>query len=893
MHCNVTSIKKHKDELLARFNKFDILSINETNLKPQQLFSLPGYNIYRNDRQNKQGGGVLLAIRNNIACFEIFNKTIGDNETIAVQIKTPGGYLLVASIYIPPDVKLQPELFEHIYNLNNNCLILGDLNAALHSMGSKRTNTKGIQLQQILEEGYLQCIENDLTTYARNSYEEKIDWILASQPTILFINNIETHPSFGLKEDHKPLTLNLNLSAELKPISPRMSYNFNAANWKLYRIKLNEFLSKIDLKQTITTTQQIETYATALTESIVLATKAAIPPVNETIKNFKISKVTKNLIENKHRAYRHWKKTNNDADKKDFYKKRELLNNSLRNDRIDRLNRTMSSLCANKMNSSKVWAAVRKFYNKRTKQSYTGELRYQNITASTDYEKADMFASYFENEIFVEKPDRVPIHDQIRRQVESIKKRVRRKKQTNNNKPPPISTKEIKLILKQLPNSSPGPDTIHNRCLKNYTTSLVQHLEKIFNIVIDTGYIPDVWKRANIILLLKPNKDKKQPSSYRPISLLSCLGKILEKIIKQRIMKELNERDILPIHQAGFRPNRSTMYNIIRLERFAHEQLHKRQHAAVIFFDIKAAFDSVWYEGLIYKLHDLRLPEYLIRYIISFLHQRTAVIEIENTISRIFTLKSGTPQGSPLSPLLYIIYTYDSMNSISQHTQNGLFADDTALWSSSNTITNLNHRLQASVNEFYKWCNTWKLTIQPTKTEMLYFSPHPRKKYKKKIAIQVENTIIKPIAAARYLGIIFDHQLKWRSHMHHIETKVAPRISLLRFLSKLNTNSNNNIMINLYNSLVRSIITYGSSILLRADDKIWNRIQIIQNKGLRASLGLPAYTSTDYIHNSTNVPRIKNYATFLLQRSITRAENCNDNTSRENLTYILTHVHIN
>ncbi|CAF1443835.1 unnamed protein product [Rotaria sp. Silwood1] len=103
-------------------------------------------NTVENDRQNKQGGGVLLAIRNNIKCFEIFNKTIGDNETIAVQIKTPGGHLLVASIYIPPDVKLQPELFEHIYNLNNNCLILGDLNAALHPMGSKRTNTKGIQL---------------------------------------------------------------------------------------------------------------------------------------------------------------------------------------------------------------------------------------------------------------------------------------------------------------------------------------------------------------------------------------------------------------------------------------------------------------------------------------------------------------------------------------------------------------------------------------------------------------------------------------------------------------------------------------------------------------------------------------------------------------------------
>ncbi len=84
MHCNVTSIKKHKDELQARFNEYDILSINETNLKPQQTFSYTGYNIYRNDREQKQGGGVLIAIRSNIKSFEVFNKTIEENEVLAV-----------------------------------------------------------------------------------------------------------------------------------------------------------------------------------------------------------------------------------------------------------------------------------------------------------------------------------------------------------------------------------------------------------------------------------------------------------------------------------------------------------------------------------------------------------------------------------------------------------------------------------------------------------------------------------------------------------------------------------------------------------------------------------------------------------------------------------------
>ena len=169
------------------------------------------------------------------------------------------------------------------------------------------------------------------------------------------------------------------------------------------------------------------------------------------------------------------------------------------------------------------------------------------------------------------------------------------------------------------------------------------------------GHVPCSWKNAFIILLLKPGKERSQASSYRPISLLSCVGKVLEKIIKQRLLFELNYRNILPRHQAGFLEGKSTMYNIFRLNRCARQALDKRHHAAVIFFDIKSAFDSVWHDGLIYKMKDYRLPNYLIHWTISFLYKRTAQIELENQLSRPFKLNSGTPQGSPISPLLYII----------------------------------------------------------------------------------------------------------------------------------------------------------------------------------------------------------------------------------------------
>jgi len=132
-YININSITKHKDELLARFSKYDIISVNETNLKSERPFSLMGYNIFRNDRVGKPGGGVLLAVKQHLKCREILNKTARKNEVIVVQIETQTfKSMLIASIYIPSTAKIDLNIFHELYNINNNCIIVGDLNATLH-----------------------------------------------------------------------------------------------------------------------------------------------------------------------------------------------------------------------------------------------------------------------------------------------------------------------------------------------------------------------------------------------------------------------------------------------------------------------------------------------------------------------------------------------------------------------------------------------------------------------------------------------------------------------------------------------------------------------------------------------------------------------------------------
>ncbi|CAF4508023.1 unnamed protein product [Rotaria socialis] len=662
-HININSITKNKVELLARFYKYDVISVNETNQKSERPFSLLDYNIFRNDRVKKAGGGVLLAVKEHIKCREIINKTTHKNEIIAVQIETLlYKSILISSINVAPTAKIEMKIFQELYNINSNCIIVGDLNATISEMGSTKTNARGKQLQELLNEG--------------------------SQPLLSFITNVETHPTIDSINGHKPLTFDIQIGAEPKPTSPRLSLNFKEAKWTKFRSKLDQQLILWNNDLSLNSPLDIEDYSMFITDSIMLATKEAVPTSTPTSKSYALSEAFKSLITLKHQAYRRWKRAGDNIDK----------------------------------------------------------------------------------------------------------------------------------------------------C-----------------------YIPTKWKTANIILIMKPKKDKQHPASYRPIRLLSYLGKLLEKIIKQRLILELERRNILPEHQAGFRPGESTIYNILRLERYTQNQLRcARRHSAVILFDIKAAIDSVWHDGLIYKLNDLRFPKYIINYLTSILKDRTASVEIENVLSRQFNLKNGTPQGSPLSPLLYIIYTADSMNDIPTHTEHRQFADNTALWTSLNTMTYLSSRLQQSVDAFESWCKSWKLKLQPTKTEMIHFTIHPRKK-----------------------------QLNWQRHLDHIETKIAPRIGLLRYLSRTAYEPNNRTLINIFKSIARSIIIYDYTVLLTTDHNVCSRIQIILNKAFRAALGLPIYTSLDYIHKISNIPNIKDYATTLLKQAIQTSTANKDITSRKYLQDIL------
>ena len=247
-----------------------------------------------------------------------------------------------------------------------------------------------------------------------------------------------------------------------------------------------------------------------------------------------------------------------------------------------------------------------------------------------------------------------------------------------------ITMKEMLRAIRETSNGkAAGRDDIPYELVKNLGPLAQEMLLDLYNKCWRGGGIPSTWRTAIIKTMLKEDKDPKDPISYRPISLTACLGKILEKIIANRLIYILEDRGLLTNNQAGFRPGRSTVDQVLKLVQDASDNIHTQprgRRTMVTFFDYNKAYDMVWRDGLIYKMIQLKLPFRYIRYVRHFLSGRKTTVSINNVHSKEFLLRNGLPQGSSISPLLFLIFINDIDVDIDLETAASLFADDTSAW---------------------------------------------------------------------------------------------------------------------------------------------------------------------------------------------------------------------
>jgi len=226
------------------------------------------------------------------------------------------------------------------------------------------------------------------------------------------------------------------------------------------------------------------------------------------------------------------------------------------------------------------------------------------------------------------------------------------------------SPRQITKIIKTLKSGkAPGFDGVPNILLKNLSRKATVFLTYIFNSCFKLSYFPKSWKHASVVPILKPGKDPSNPASYRPISLLSSISKIFEKLILKRLNLFIFSRNnhIIPNHQCGFRQGHSTSHQLTRLVKHVKKKRSQRipLSTGLLLLDVEKAFDSVWHEALLHKILMKGCDIFLARLIFSFLKNRTFQVVIGREKSSYQNIPFGVPQGAILSPTLYNIFTSD------------------------------------------------------------------------------------------------------------------------------------------------------------------------------------------------------------------------------------------
>ncbi|KZR99272.1 Pol-like protein, partial [Daphnia magna] len=243
---------------------------------------------------------------------------------------------------------------------------------------------------------------------------------------------------------------------------------------------------------------------------------------------------------------------------------------------------------------------------------------------------------------------------------------------------------EINKVLTKRKSNATGPDTIHNKMLANISPTNRKFLRHLFNILLFHGITPQAWKEATIIPILKTNKQPNDPTSFHPISLTSCLGKIMERVINNRLSWHLETRNLLQPTQAGSRPGRSTIDHIISLENDAMMGFSNKLSTFVVFLDIAKAYDRTNTNGVFFKLSKMSVKGKILKWIKSFLTERTAKVRVGNQFSDAHTLTKEVPQGAVLSPTLFNVMMSDlpkPPRSITTLT----YADDVAIYTKAKT----------------------------------------------------------------------------------------------------------------------------------------------------------------------------------------------------------------
>jgi len=508
---------------------------------------------------------------------------------------------------------------------------------------------------------------------------------------------------------------------------------------------------------------------------------------------------------------------------------------------IEEWSQNICSSINNARNIKDKWSEFRKFTKRKENNVILPFIQQNNDVIFEENEKAvELEQTFFKGKhLNTDKFDENFYNEALRQYTEITLNQDATDEEVYNTE---IELEELEGAIDRLKkDSAPGSDSFFTELIINADRNVLTTLLYIFNKSWREGKLPEQWKRANIKFLKKPGKSNyNTPSAYRPISLTSTIGKLMERIITSRLEGFVESNDILDKEQEGFRHFRSTTNALLNLTQSVMNGFNEDNFTLAVLIDFEKAFDSVWREGLLVKLHNSGIKGKMWNWIHNFLEERSARCLVNGHEGEWFRTNVGLPQGAVISPLLFNIYVKDLFQEV--RSDKCKFADDSTIWNTGNNIKEMTFQTQNDLNKISTWSRKWRINLNVDKTEYCIFSR--QKSHPGQVFLQLGNKPLKYNPYPKLLGVTLDEKLNFSQHIQNIERKAGKSLGMLREIRGI-ANIKTKFLLQIYNSLVGSQFQYASCVWQNGNKEHLNKLNSIQRKGLSIVLGLPPTASLE------------------------------------------------
>ena len=777
------------------------------------LLSQPGYNIIRQDRLNKKGGGLLVLYKSTHSVVEKRAFVSKDFEYMCIDLLQPksGESLRLFCVYLPPLFSGKANTIKQMSSCiakhkTENFYLFGDFNMP-------EVDWKTLKSSKSCHNAFIElCLRTRLHQHIFESTthnDSTLDLFFCDPIASNRVSSLEVSPPLCATCDHNMLEFELCLDSNKEPIDLPLYFCYQQGDYESF----NAELRKTKWEDRFSSNTTIQTVYDGFLETVNILTKKYVPR-----KRYK-----KNVKQPSHILKM--------AKAKNVLYKKYKLDRSLRNEykalsvAYDEAVSTWHREIEEKVCSSRSSRNFYKYANKTLKhrptipplQSENGEYH------TTDDDKANLLNNVFHTVFITDNGNKLDIPPRIEPE--------------SNLKDIIISPQTVLNALRSIPpKTSNTPDNFPGFLLRKIGPTISKFLSLLFNLSLSSNEIPLQWKTALVSAIHKKGS-KHSPNNYRPISLTSVICRLFENILCSNLLNHLSVNDLLSSSQHGFLPLCSTTTQLLQALNEWTQAFYEKTDVNVIYTDLAKAFDKVSHPKLFEVVKSYGIDGSVIKWIVNFLTGRTQRVCVNRAISKPLPVLSGVPQGSVVGPLLFLLFIDDISRISTETTAVSLFADDMKIYSSDPID------LQRALNRACSFFKDRQLSLAHEKCEKITLS-----KKKSDSTFYLEDFQVKETDIVKDLGVFITSDLKWESHTSQIKRSAFQKCYLILKSFKSNCIWT---LLKGYITFVRPTMEYATQVwnpYLKKDIRSLESVQRFFTKKICNRCGIPFSSYYDRLY---------------------------------------------